>query len=366
MVTISVICLDFFTTIDTLSVILASGILIMLAFIWAIHSHKNRLDVLRERMSNLFLPLLQDAIWFEKSDNSDEQISISESFVKFLKNKKYRNWLIEDIIKAKNSLTGIAAKNLEALYEQLDLYKDSFAKLQQNKWDIQARGIQELYLMNNKRYMVEMLQLTHYDHNYVRAEAQMGMICLNGFKGLEFLNELTLPISEWNQIRLLNHLSKMPYEAFLNVHLWLKSENDSVVIFALKFIGIYHLFDFQKEALSCLSHPNNDIKFAVLNVLQEVHDECSELVVDESYPMFDSVQLKLKALETLAVIGTSQSLPLLQEELRNGNRTIKLFAGRAIVQSLKNGISVLEDILAHTKDEDGIAIIEHLKFELQR
>ncbi len=355
----------FFPIIDSITIFFWVLMIVMILVAIYIQSRKNDNDKVRNDTREFFMPLISEVIYFEQADQSElYKFPIDDIYLNALKNDQYKDWFIQELIEAESSLKGEAAQNIRLLYEQLELYKQSVAKLNSKKWHTKSKGIQELYLMRNKMYLTQILELAHHPNEYVRSEAQIGMVSLEGFKGLIFLDQLVLPISTWNQIRLLNHLSGVPYQDFLNIDHWLSSSNESVIIFALRLIEAYHLFNYREEATISLSHPNIEVKLAALQSLQQVYDETTELEIVAYYTHFSQLSLRLKALETLESIGTHKSLNLLRKELKIDDADIQLAAARAIARSNENGLEVLKSIF----DVDGslnFEIIEHLKYELE-
>ena len=355
-----------FRIVNIFTVLFWVTMFIMVIAILVVHRRKQFKEVEREEMRIYFISILQDAMWFESSEEKEEKIPLPKNFLKLMESDIFRNWFIEDLISTKKNLSGIATKNLEKLYEQLALYETSYRKLKNKKWHIKALGVQELYMMENTRYLPEIFELTKHPNEFVRAEAQAGMIFLKEFEGLVFLDDLELPVSEWDQIRLLNHLAHVTYESMVNVGLWLKSTNSSVVMFALKFVSVYHLFNFQKEVNDCLRHPKKEIKLQTLEVLKAVYNELTEVEIVEVYDTFIQSSLRIKALETLKIIGNNELLPFLQRELESENKDIKFAAAKAIAHISESGIEILEGIFASQKSDENEQIIQHLKFELQQ
>lgn len=355
-----------FEVINSLTLIFWVVMIIMIFAALTIHRQKKIQEEKREEMRNYFISVLQEVIWYESSDDESPQFPIPDEFFAILENEKYRNWFIEDLIITKKNFSGIATKNLEKLYDQLELYKTSFKKLRDKRWHLKALGVQELYMMESMRYLPEIFELTRHPNDFVRSEAQAGMIYLKEFEGLVFLDELELPVSEWDQMRLLNHLSNVQYESMTNVGTWLQSQNKSVVMFALKFVGIYHLFIFHSQVEMCLFHPDKAIKLQALEVLKSVYGENTEVKIVEVYENFIQSSLRIKALETLAEIGSNDLLPFLQNELTSENKDIKFAAARAIARISKYGIQILEELFSSISSEENEQIIAHLKFEFQR
>ena len=102
--------------------------------------------------------------------------------------------LLRELMKLKKSLRGIAGSNLEKVYHQLKLQEISVKRLNSKLWHIKARGIQELAIMNQHAYHDRIFELTNHPNNLVRLEAQISIVRLEGFSGLQFFDTLSYPL----------------------------------------------------------------------------------------------------------------------------------------------------------------------------
>jgi len=168
--------------------------------------------------------LISTAIFYNENDGEYKEAILENK--RLLKKSFFRQYLINEIILARKNISGSSTSNLKNLYEQLNLNKDSFKKLHSRKWHIKTKGIQELAIMEQHDYEKEIFGFANNENEYVRNEAQCSLVNFFGFRGLEFLNNTTHPISEWQQIQLLNKLSNIRPENFDSIKKWLLSTNE--------------------------------------------------------------------------------------------------------------------------------------------
>ena len=104
----------------------------------------------------------------------------------------------------------------------------------------------------------------------VRLEAQNTLLKFNGFKGLNFLDQANYPLTEWQQIKLLEQLNTLPSGDLSGIENWLTSRNDSVVVFALKLARNYFQFQLHDQIVTCLQHPHSDVRNEAILTLKAI------------------------------------------------------------------------------------------------
>ncbi len=178
----------------------------LLLFVFTITCSVNRKRSRRNK--NLWyadvMMIISEAIF--STNKEDDPVDISYRIEILLQNPGFSNILINELIHAKKNLSGSSTLNLVKLYEVLELDKNSLTKLHSSKWHIKAKGIQELAMLEQKKYVKEIFRLTNNSNVLVRNEAQCALISFYGFAGFRFLNVASYPISQWQQIQLLNKL----------------------------------------------------------------------------------------------------------------------------------------------------------------
>jgi hypothetical protein len=178
-------------------------------------------------------------------------------------------------------------------------------------------------------------------------EAQIALVKMMGFEGLKFLNKITHPVSEWQQIRLIEELSNHDVTQLENISEWLSSKNSSVVNFALRLVEIYRLYDFYDEVKHCLSHNSYTVcKTAVVTISQISNEATAGLLVTH-YPGYDT-STQIKILKILQVDGTKEQLPFLFSLLNNADDSYKLEAAKAIVKINETEMENIEKAINKT------------------
>jgi hypothetical protein len=288
--------------------------------------------------------LITKTIFFEDEEHESPTffISVNNRIRKLLKKPLFRQTLINELVIIRKSLTGVAGDNLISLYNQLGLEKDSAKKIKDSRWHKKAKGIQELAVMHQEDYYPLLYNLTNHKNEYIRMEAQTSIVKIHGFEGLSFLNEITYPISEWHQINLLVQLSTVAASDFIGIESWLKSKNDTVIIFALKLSASYHQFQLYDNIVDCLNHKNDKVRLQAINCLKEIYEDTTALHLIRIYDN-ESVTHKLAILSALKEIASPESISFLEKQLDSENNQIKLAATRALFNCGNEGLETIEN-----------------------
>lgn len=182
--------------------VMLMAVILICAFAFTLYKRKK--DKNKAFWKDNIATIISTAIYYVTAE--DELTQVIEDNREVLKKPAFRQYLINEIIHTRKDISGASAENLKRFYEMLELNKESREKLTRKKWHIKAKGIQELAIMGQKNYVKQIFRLTNHKNQFVRNEAQCALVNFHGFLGLRFLNIITYPLSEWQQIQLLNKL----------------------------------------------------------------------------------------------------------------------------------------------------------------
>jgi hypothetical protein len=347
------------------NVILASIILLILGFLVFMLSYlyfKNLYDKNFDKWSLISDLLIRKAVFYDDEEfEGDKMIPVTARAEKLMKNKHFRKLLVNEIMSAKRSITGTSADNLKHLYVQLGLDKYAFDNLLSSKWHIKAKAIQELTVMDMHEYVEQISAYADDKNSLVRMEAQSALIQFNGFEGLNFLETLYSPISNWHQIKLLQQLSQLP-PANVDMTSWFTTTNSSVIIFTLKLARIYQRFDLYYEIVSCLDHEDPAVRYEAIHCLNEIYtDETSDNFISRF--LNETLKNQLAMIKVMATVGTEKDVEFLLDLLTHENDEIKVRAARALVQSNKDGMISLEKY-SREQNQSINEIVMHIKGEV--
>lgn len=184
-------------------------------------------------------------------------------------NPRNVQYLIDLMIRTQRSLLGKNYQNLKLLYQQIPPYRASFDKLRNKKWYVKARGIREIYEMDQKQYIIEVTKARNHPNIYVRREAQIAMVVFLGWQSLRFLPYLKQEMTLWQQIKVVEKLydlypmanlkylrrgydSEKPYAIELLMRIIRKFNLIEEVDYIISFIDSVK-FDTRETAIYCIS-----------------------------------------------------------------------------------------------------------------
>lgn len=302
--------------------------------------------------------------WISEVIMEDEEASaaISLRIQRVLTNDTARQFMIDELIQCKRNFSGSVSGTIVSLYEQLGLKAFSLRKLKSRHWHIKAKGIQELYLMDQKTTLRTIYKNTNSKNEFVRMEAQTGVINLTGFSGLRFLDVVSYPITEWQQIKLLEQLRLHPDKEDISdkIPKWLQSKNNSVVVFALKLADEYQVFSVRPHVIRCMVLKDKTVRSQAIRTLIRLADENTPGIL-LGYFSKETSWGQMIILDALRTMASERELPFLLTLLDHPNDTIKLKAAVVIAAVSEKGLFILEN-KAMEMPEPFERILRHVKY----
>lgn len=284
--------------------------------------------------------LIHGAVFYD-SDDETSPVPSTDAVTKLMGNEHFRILLTDAIVSAKKNMAGVASDNLKGLYKKLNLNKYALQSLKSRHWHVKAKAIQELTVMEIDEFVAQLYPFTNNKNELVRMEAQSALVQFNGFEGLRFLDIVTYPISDWQQIKLLQQLSKVP-PANIDLDAWLKSENSSVVVFALKLARNYHRFELHDEIFPCLDHEDSRVRLEAINFLSEIAtDETSDQFISRF--LREEFKHQLAMIHAMQKIASEKDILFLLDLLNDENNEMKLSAARALAKMGHRGMTSLQE-----------------------
>lgn len=307
--------------------IITCVIFFILAYLIRRTARSYRRAQLRETYSGLISELalcetegeLQD---FMSQSTTKEQLQL------LLGDAYSRKVLVAELLKTAKNMSGTATLNICWFYEQAELDKDSLARLQHGAWHVKARAIQELSGLRQKKYITRIYRLTNHSDELVRNEARTAVVKLTGFEGLRFLDVISYPLTEWQQLCLLYELSLHSSRSFGQAHRWLQSKNNSVVEFALQLVEVYKLYELYPSVIVCLQHSSKMVRKKTLTALKEIYEPAANEVLIEMF-LKEDTDVQLQILKLLQENGSEAEQLFLLQQLVHPQQEIKVAAAKA-------------------------------------
>ncbi|HYM95183.1 MAG TPA: HEAT repeat domain-containing protein [Chitinophagaceae bacterium] len=269
--------------------------------------------------------------------------------------------MLQELADTGKKFSGITMDNIKWLFQKTQLKEELLIHLKDKRWNRKAKAIQQLSSLQQKDQLPNIFRLSNHNNDLVRMEAQTATVKLTGFTGLRFLNVIGYPVSEWQQLRLIQELSMHSIERFDDVDHWLKSKNASVIEFALRLVEIYQRYEFYDSVVQCLSHSSVSICNQAVITLGKISNEKTAGLLIDIYPGSD-LSLQFHILKILQNIGAENEIPFLLSQLNHANDSFKCEAAKAIKEINVSGIERVEKSVDNTAKPWNI-ILQQLKME---
>ena len=314
-----------------LSIILFAfiALILVVSMLLIILHIKARLKI-RSWISGQLEPWIMDII-LESNADEGHVFEVPATLKNLLQGDAARRILSRELVNIKKSLSGLSGRNLEKVYSQLNLQQISLKRIANKHWHIKVKGIQDLAIMAQQGNSNMLFELTNDKDPMVRMEAQTAMVRLQGYKGLQFFDNLIFPLSEWHQLNLLYLLGSQPITAENGIFNWLHADNPTVVQFSLKLIAEQHAIEFHEDVVKCLNHESDVVRKAAVICLGQMPSNEAATEMHKLYAREKDKNVKLCIIKELMRTGSDQDFPFLQILQHDGDVDIKLAANKTVL-----------------------------------
>lgn len=306
---------------------------VMITVVLRERSRKNGIESRERRIKRMVEPIIQEVVFTDQdtSELKDAVKKIQRAIDSPLYRRSNLAILNELIIYYHRNLGGEAFLRLENLYREVGLKQMALENLRSSDWHKKAKAINDLSTMRMSETLFEVLQYTDDPDQNIRYEAQYAAVKLGGKKAMKFLDDLETPMSEWQQIRLLDQSLKFEYELIDSIGPWLRSKNDSVVIFALILMRHLNQYHERNELRKLLYHRNDRVQEkAIETAIELAYDEFVENLY-EVFELTKSNRIKARVVKAMGDLGGEKEVGFLREVLASAKEyDILLEAARSL------------------------------------
>lgn len=251
-----------------------------------------------------------------------------------------RNVLIKELVTAAKSMSGVAKQNIGSFYTAAGLDSVTIKQLRSGAWHVKARAIQTLAHLDQKQHIAKVYRHTNNRNELIRSEARVAVVKLTGFDGLRFLDVISYPLTEWEQLCLVHELSENHRPDFKKIPDWLHSDNDSVVEFALRLVESYRIFEMHGDVAFCLAHQQPGIRKKAVEAIRAINQPQTAGLLAAQL-MRDDEEVQLVVLEALGEVGSESDLAVLWPFLSHPRTAFKIAAAKAVRNSNPYGMVML-------------------------
>lgn len=346
-----------FAFINALIITIVLSVLTMVILLCVILLNRSRMEKkekLRQYLSETYQGMIVDYLFSDIT---------ADKFIEIASNRYRRQVLIDQMIDVSINLKGDTENKLQNLYLSLGLEKDSIERAYDFRWHKKIKGFRELAFMNIKDANSEIYKALNSKNEILRMEAQIALVRLTDHDPFNFLFSLKRPFSLWEQITLHDLIIQhdLPVPSFKR---WLKVQNPTVVMFALRMIREFRQKDAEDDVRGLLEHSSPAVRKLAVQVAGDMdmrstleimkrmyktqdYNTCLEIVKsmgkmpDPSMISFlelvldkeDDVQLQIeatKAIENNGEEGVKTLVKLMKSEYKNYNIIVRHVLDRRI------------------------------------
>ncbi|MCF7567014.1 HEAT repeat domain-containing protein [Sabulilitoribacter arenilitoris] len=255
------------------SLILAIAIVCLSVYLKVLRFHLRKKEIENKLLKSEYEALIIEYLYTE--DELGDGHTFKESVIEQLQSailiESKRKLIISILYNLTYEVSGELSDTIKTLYIKAGFVAHALKRLESKHWYIIAKGIGELSHFRIDNVYNNVSKFLDHPRLEVRKETELYLVELFKFKGLSFLNTLTDTLSEWMQLRLLETLQKFDDQQICDINPWLKSQNESVILFAIKLAQIYNQFEVQNTLTELLSHPKKQVRIAAIQALTHLY-----------------------------------------------------------------------------------------------
>ena len=333
-----------------ISVILFLTIILLTMYLTLIRSQLRKKEKEVIKFKNYYETLLVEYLY---AGNENEKISeAQQSIILKLKGhvhvKSKRKIIISILYNLMNEVSGEMSESIKILYLKTGLIDYALTRLKNKNWYVIAKGIGELTRFAVEEAHDDIVKFIEHPKREVRKETQLYLVSMFRFDGLLFLNELKTPLSEWDQVQILEILQKFDNQQICDIKPWLLSTNNSVVLFALKLAQIYNQFEVKDVLMDLLSHHNKSIRICVIEVLTHLYGiEAKDMLKTNFNDL--SIEEQICFFEMLEKLVIPSDEPFIEKHLFHKNFEIQLLALKILKSINIDKFMGLNNLPSHEK-----------------
>ena len=255
-------------------------------------------------------PMISNFLFFEQDTNREEReeyISMKLDIRERLKDQASRLVMTQVLLDLRKDVSGDARERVFALYQNLGLDRDAFAKLKSWRWEKVSQGILDLTEMRVDRAYPYIRKFINDRRSVIRKQAQLASVTLREEGITYFMDTAKYRISEWQQLKLLEVLQHRDAYDPPKFKAWLTSENSDVVLFALRLIRHYSQTDAESGLIALLKHRKTEIKKASLECIRDFCFSSAKPALKEVFHQ-STEENKILVLDALAQVGEESDM----------------------------------------------------------
>ncbi len=286
-------------------------------------------------------PAMQKKISFVKSD-----FTIDSLYDSGIPDKEVNKILVTEMIRYRNYFSGQIAERIRKLYLDLSLHKEAINRLHKKNWETKAAALSELFKMDIEVDPTDLLQLVDDKNRYIREFARLSLIKFTKADPLQFLRDLSEPISQWEEFEIFQLFQQKKDFTLSSLEgLIALDKEPSIVSLCLK-LAVH----FKQEAalsliINLIKTPNLKLRGEAIACLGKLEAKDTEKELVAIYPEQPHV-IKLEILTALGRMQSRRCLDFLEKEfISSSDFEIKKYASDAIIKLYPLSKSTIDKLM---------------------
>lgn len=267
---------------------LASGMYALLIFVfrYRIRVQRRQQQIRKKELA----PMISQYLFYPQDSGPKGQEAALNSRMqirKLLAKRLDRKVLAGILMDLVQDVSGEARTRLLSLYQDLGLQEDAYRDLRSRRWEKAAGGIRELSEMQVAQAYFVIRRFVNHRRSILRKQAEFAIIGLTEEGIGYFLDNARHPISEWQQLQIMEILRRRGNFEPPDFGKWLASENQDVQLFALRLIRHYRQHGAGDAVMALIGHTRKDIRVAAIECLRDFAYAPAREALKQAYPAAD-------------------------------------------------------------------------------
>lgn len=241
-------------------------------------------------------------------------------------------YLINLMIRTQRSILGEDYHKLETLFKQIPPFRASISKLSSRKWYMKARGIREIYEMDQEQYLKDVIKEIDHKNIFVRREAQIAMVVFLGWDSLRFLPYLKREMTLWQQIKIVEKLHDLyPDPDLTYLRKAYTAEKPYAQELVMRIIRKFRLQDEVDYILHFLDHENFDRRETAIYCISSFElEEHRMKLVKEKFSGIPNIEQRLQLLKYIPQASGKLDVDFFNSILEREDQILKLCAAEIL------------------------------------
>ncbi len=288
-------------------------------------------------------PMIQNYLLHQSetpSKEGAESLWMKMELRRLLKNPLDRDVISETMLEVQREALPETRLRISQLYQSFGLHEDAVRQLSGRKWDKISRALSQLTEMQVTQAYDAIRGHVNSKNSIVRKQAQLAIIGLKEEGIGYFLDTCQHPISQWQQVRIIEILTSRPGFSPPSFKRWLVSENQEVVRFALNLVRIFKQYDASEALLMFLNHKSERLQIAALECISEFRYEGARVELVSQFPGA-SPEIKIHILNALQAIGNMLDIPWLEARAADDTSFMVRSKARLVAEAMQRDIDLV-------------------------